>query len=90
MDKSQAFKILNLDEGTSRHQVEKRFANLSRRVKNGEDLDIESIKQAYDLLMGRERHKDNAGRLKLAFRKFMFHYKGWAILILISVARHSR
>ncbi|MCK5757932.1 MAG: hypothetical protein KAH14_02480 [Clostridiales bacterium] len=85
MDKSQAFKILNLDENASRRQVENKFTNLSRRMKNGEDLDIESIKQAYDLLMGHENREDNAGRLKLAYRKFMFHYKGWAILILISV-----
>ena len=85
MDKSQALKILDLNENASRRQVEKRFANLSRRVKNGEDLDIESIKEAYDLLMGHEKYEDNAGRLRLAFRKFMFHYKGWAILIIISV-----
>lgn len=86
MDKSQAFNILNLNENASRRQVENKFANLSRRIKNGEDLDNESIKQAYDLLMGYEKLNDNAGKLKLAFRKFMFHYKGWAILTIISLA----
>lgn len=86
MDKSQAYKILNLDEGSSRRQVEKRFENLSRRIKNGDDLDHKSINHAYNLLMGYENLDDNAGKLRLAYRKFMFHYKGWAILILISVA----
>lgn len=86
MDKARAFKILNLDENASRRQVENRFSNLSRRIKNGEDLDRETIKQAYDLLMGYEELEDKAGKFKLAFRKFMFHYKGWAILIIISLA----
>lgn len=86
MDRTQAYEILNLDEGSSRRQIEKRFENLSRRIKNGEQLDGEKIGQAYNLLMGYENLDDNAGKLALAYRKFMFHYKGWAILITLSVA----
>ena len=86
MDKNEARRIMNLEEKATKRQVESRFANLSRRVKNGEDLDFESIKSAYDILMGYEKYNDKAGRAAIAYRKIMFNYKGWAILILISVA----
>ncbi len=85
MDKSDARRILNLDEKASKRQVESRFANFSRRIKNGEDLDFDLIKNAYDLLMGYEKYDDKAGKLVKTYRKFMFHYKGWAILVIISV-----
>lgn len=85
MDKTQALRILDLDENASRKQIEDRFSNLSRRVKNGENLDFESIKKAYDMLMGYERPEDNAGKLALFYRKFMFHYKGWVILIAFAL-----
>ena len=41
MDRGSAWKILGLDENPSRRQVENRFANLTRRVRNGENLDYE-------------------------------------------------
>jgi hypothetical protein len=85
MDKSDARRILRLDENATLRQVEARYNNLSRRVKNGEELDFENIQKAYELLMGYEKYDDNAGKLKLAYRKFMFSYKGWAILVTFSL-----
>lgn len=80
MDKSQAFKILNLNENASRRKIELRFANLSRRIKNGDDIDHELINQAYNLLEGKEEIEDKAGKIALFYRKMMFHYKGWIFL----------
>lgn len=85
MDNSTAWKILGLDENSSKRQVENRFANLTRRVRNGEDLDFELIRQAYDHLMGNENYESSPGRINLLFRKFMFDYHGFVILIGVSV-----
>lgn len=85
MDSSTARKILGLDENSSRRQVESRFDNLTRRIRNGEELDFELIQEAYNLLMGRKKDSRSAGRFNLAYRKFMFHYYGWVVLIAISL-----
>ncbi len=89
MDRNEALQILNLGKNASRSQIEKRFENLSRRVKNGEDLEYDSIEKAYNLLIDKEAYNRNDSKLMAAYRKFMFHYKGWAILILISVVIFS-
>lgn len=85
MDSSKAWNVLGLEENPSRRQVEIRFANLTRRIRNGEELDYELIQEAYNHLMGKEKHNNSAGRISLAFRRFMFHYYGWVILIATSV-----
>ena len=85
MDKSEARRILNLDENATLGQVEAKYINLIRRIKNGEKLDLNSIQEAYELLMGCERYDDKSGKLKRAYRKFMFNYKGWAVLIAFSL-----
>lgn len=85
MDNATAWEVLGLDENPSRRQIESRFANLTRRVRNGEELDYELIRQAYDHLMGNENKRSSAGIITLAFRRFMFHYYGWVILIGASV-----
>ena len=60
MDKPEARRILNLGENATLGQVEARYNNLSRRVKNGEELDFDSIQKAYDLLIGYEKYDDKA------------------------------
>jgi len=86
MDKGEAYRTLGLEDGAPANMVETRFANLSRRLKNGEDLDAVKIEEAYALLAGIEKFERNESAAARLYRKFMVEYKGWAILILFSAA----
>jgi len=62
MDRNEALRILGLEEDSSREKIEIKYENLMRRIRNGEELDLHEINSAYDLLTGRIREEENAGR----------------------------
>ena len=86
MERKEAFGILGLDENADIGQIRTRYENLTRRIRNGEDLDSDNINAAFDLLTGRDEYTRDEGRFMTFYRKFIFHYKGWVILTVIVVA----
>jgi len=85
MDRNEALRILGLEEDSSRDKIEIKYENLMRRIRNGEELDLHEINSAYDLLTGRIREEEKAGKLVLLYRKVMFNYRGWIILSVIVI-----
>ncbi|MFO7611819.1 MAG: hypothetical protein R6W99_04945 [Clostridia bacterium] len=83
---NEALRILGLEENPTQEQIEQRMSILSRRIRNGEDLDSAAISEAYGLLTGKEAAgRKETGKIAALYRNFMFNYKGWAVLSLISI-----
>ncbi|MBN2558415.1 MAG: hypothetical protein JXB33_06665 [Clostridia bacterium] len=86
MEIKEALRTLGLEENPTQEQIEQRMSILSRRIRNGEALDAAAISDAYGLLTGKEAAgRKKTGKIAALYRNFMFHYKGWVILSIISI-----
>ena len=86
MDKREALAVLGLGEDAGPESVEQRYSILLKRMRNGEDLDGDTIDAAYDTLTGRNSNVTEESRFSRAVGRFLFHYKGWVILAVIVLA----
>ncbi len=87
MDDKQARSLLELSEGASIRDIERKYSIVLMRIKNGEDIDPQPYHEAYDVLTGRTTDDlKKRGRVSEAYNRFMVDYKGWGILGVISLA----
>lgn len=86
MDEKQARSLLRLNENASKKDIEKKYSYILMRIKNGEDIDPKPYHKAYDVLMGKTTDDlKKRGKISKAYNKFMVDYKGWGILVLMSL-----
>ncbi len=83
MDRKEALDLLELEEGANKTQIENKFMNMSRRIRNGENIDANKLREAYNFLTGYEEYNDTSSKLSKKYRKFMFNYSAWIILGII-------
>lgn len=84
-DRTKALEIMNLPEDATDRDVEIRYVSLLRRVKGGEELDIEQINWAYNILLNITTEKTHESKFRKRYKKFMFHHLGiTAVLALVT------